>query len=123
IRTDDSYSKLASSNSKISLHGIEIPSSLFPEQWRMKNNQVKINWPFPLIIVIDVCGNRDLDLNSPRTEIIISEKWTDFEEQLALIVCQHIKDSVEIEYWNNLFEIFNRSNSSENFKRALNELK
>ena len=89
----------------------------------MKNNQVKINWPFPLIIVIDVCGNRDLDLNSPRTEIIISEKWTDFEEQLALIVCQHIKDSVEIEYWNNLFEIFNRSNSSENFKRALNELK
>ncbi|MGO3708156.1 HD domain-containing protein [Mesonia hippocampi] len=123
IRTDDSYSKLASSNSKISLHGIEIPSSLFPERWRMKNNQVKINWPFPLIIVIDVCGNRDLDLNSPRTEIIISEKWTDFEEQLARIVCQHIKDSVEIEYWNNLFEIFNSSNSSENFKRALNELK
>ncbi|MBD3630314.1 ATP-binding protein [Cyclobacterium sp.] len=123
IRTDDSSSKLASSNSKISLHGIEIPSSLFPEIWRMKNNQVKINWPFPLIIVIDVCGNRDLDLNSPRTEIIISEKWTDFEEQLARIVCQHIKDSVEIEYWNNLFEIFNSSNSSENFKRALNELK
>lgn len=123
IRTDDSSSKLASSNSKISLHGIEIPSSLFPERWRMKNNQVKINWPFPLIIVIDVCGNRDLDLNSPRTEIIISEKWTDFEEQLARIVCQHIKDSVEIEYWNNLFEIFNSSNSSENFKRALNELK
>ncbi|WP_203296425.1 HD domain-containing protein [Luteirhabdus pelagi] len=123
IRTDDSYSKLASSNSKISLHGIEIPSSLFPERWRMKNNQVKINWPFPLIIVIDVCGNRDLDLNSPRTEIIISEKWTDFEEQLAHIVCQHIKDSVEIEYWNKLFEIFNSSNSSENFKRALNELK
>lgn len=123
IRTDDSSSKLASSNSKISLHGIEIPSSLFPERWRMKNNQVRINWPFPLIIVIDVCGNRDLDLNSPRTEIIISEKWTDFEEQLARIVCQHIKDSVEIEYWNNLFEIFNSSNSSENFKRALNELK
>lgn len=123
IRTDDSYSKLASSNSKISLHGIEIPSSLFPERWRMKNNQVKINWPFPLIIVIDVCGNRDLDLNSPRTEIIISEKWTDFEEQLARIVCQNIKASVEIDYWNRLIEIFNNSNSSENFIRALNEIK
>lgn len=122
IRTDDSYSTLASSKSKISLHGIEIPSSLFPEPWRIKNNQVKINWPFPLILVIDVCGERDLDLNSPRTEIIISEKWTDFEEELARIICKKIKDSVGIDYWNSLFKIFNNSKSSDNFKRALDKL-
>ncbi|NJW55400.1 hypothetical protein, partial [Salinimicrobium oceani] len=94
IRTDNSHSTLASSKSKISLHGIEIPSSLFPESWRIKNNQVKINCPFPLILIIDVCGERDLDLNSPRTEIIISEKWTDFEENLASIICEKIKESV-----------------------------
>ncbi len=123
IRTDDSFSTLASSKSKISLHGIEIPSSLFPERWRMKNNQVKINWPFPLILVIDVCGKRDLDLNSPRTEIIISEKWTDFEEQLANIICEKIKASVEDEYWKILYEIFNNSKSSDSFKQALKELK
>lgn len=123
IRTDDSYSTLASSKSKISLHGIEIPSSLFPERWRMKNNQVKINWPFPLILVIDVCGTRDLDLNSPRTEIIISEKWIDFEEQLATLICEKIKKSVETDYWNSLFEIFNNSKSSDSFKRALEKLK
>ncbi len=88
----------------------------------MKNNQVKINWPFPLILVIDVCGKRDLDLNSPRTEIIISEKWTSFEEELAGIICKKIKDSVESDYWENLFEIFNNSKSSDSFKRALKEL-
>lgn len=123
IRTEDSYRTLASSKSKISLHGIEIPSSLFPERWGMKNNQVKINWPFPLILVIDVCGTRDLDLNSARTEIIVSEKWTDFEEQLAALICEKIKESVETVYWNSLFTIFNNSKSSDSFKRALEKLK
>lgn len=122
IRTDDSSSILAKSKSKLSLHGIEIPSSLFPEPWRTKNNQVKINWPFPLILVVDICGERDLDLNSPRTEIIVSNKWTGFEEELAKIVCLGIKNSVSVDYWHELIEIFNLSSSSENFKRALNNL-
>lgn len=119
IRTDDSSSNLAESKSKLSLHGIEIPTSLFPESWRMKNNQVKINWPFPLILVVDICGSRDLDLNSPRTEIIISEKWTNFEEELAKIICRAIRDSVTKEYWINLLEIFKKSSKSDNFLRAI----
>jgi len=123
IQIDDSSSNLAKSKSKLSLHGIEIPSSLFPESWRMKNNQVKINWPFPLILVVDICGERDLDLNSPRTEIIISEKWTEFEEELAKIICVGIRNSVSDLYWNELIKIFNSLKCSENFKRALNSLK
>lgn len=123
IRTDDTSSALAKSKSKLSLHGIEIPSSLFPETWRMKNNQVKIVWPFPLILVIDILGERDLDLNSPRTEIIISDKWTDFEEKLASIICIGIKSSVSKEYWQELLEIFDNAKSSHNFKRAVKELK
>lgn len=122
IRTDNSSSTLAKSKSKLSLHGIEIPSSLFPETWRMKNNQVKIVWPFPFILVIDILGERDLDLNSPRTEIIFSDKWTDFEESLANIICVGIKNSVSKEYWNNLLEIFETAKSSDNFKRAIKEL-
>ncbi|OAD91468.1 metal-dependent phosphohydrolase [Aequorivita soesokkakensis] len=122
IRTDDSTSILAKSKSKLSLHGIEISSSLFPESWQMKNNQVKINWPFPLILVVDICGERDLDLNSPRTEIIISEKWTEFEEELAKIICNGIKNAVSEDYWNELLEIFESLSFSENFKRALSSL-
>ncbi|WP_116772262.1 HD domain-containing protein [Maribacter litoralis] len=123
IRTDDSSNTLAKSKSKLSLHGIEIPSTLFPETWRMKNNQVKIVWPFPLILVIDILGERDLDLNSPRTEIIISDKWTDFEENLANIICVGIKSSVSKEYWHELLEIFDTAKSSDNFKRAVKEFK
>lgn len=122
IRTDDSSNNLAKSKSRISLHGIEISTSLFPETWRMKNNQVQINWPFPLILVIDICGKRDLDLNSPRTEIIVSEKWTDFEEELAKIICNGIKKSVPEDYWNELLQLFESLSCSENFKRVINKL-
>ena len=84
INVNSSSSEFAKSQSRISLHGIEIPSSLFPDFWNRKHNQVKIEWPFPLILVVDICGNRDLDLNSARTEIIMSEKWMDLEEKLTL---------------------------------------
>jgi len=121
ISKDSSKSRLAVSKSRLSLHGIEVPASLFPEDWQRKENQVKISYPFPLILVVDICGNRDLDLNSPRTEIIFSEKWFDFEEELSFIICSGIKDSVTKEYWDELKKLFQRS-KNENFIRSLNKI-
>jgi hypothetical protein len=121
VKEDDSKSRLTQSISRLSLHGIEVPSSLFPESWQQKDNQVKILFPFPLILVVDICGSRDLDLNSARTEIIISEKWFDFEEELSLIICSKIKNSVSYEYWAELKMIFQKSNNVV-FVRALNRI-
>jgi len=121
ISEDSSTSRLAVSKSRLSLHGIEVPASLFPEDWQRKENQVKISYPFPLILVVDIYGNRDLDLNSPRTEIIFSEKWFDFEEILSFIICSGIKNSVTEEYWDELKKIFQRS-KNENFIRSLNKI-
>lgn len=122
IREDDSWNYLVQSKSRISLHGIEIPSSLFPETWMQKNNQVTISWPFPLIIIIDICGNRDLDLNSPRTEIIQSNKWFDFEEELAYLICKSISNKVSKTYWNELYKVFLNNTKNENFLRAIEKL-
>ena len=113
--------ELTRSKSRLSLHGIEVPTSLFPERWRMKQNQVKIEFPFPLILVIDIFGNRDLDLNSSRTEIIISEKWFNFEEELAFILCKELSKLVSEEYWTQLNEVFSES-KNEFFIRALNKV-
>lgn len=121
ISKDSSTRDLAKSKSRLSLHGIEVPSTLFPESWRRKDNQVKISFPFPLILVVDICGNRDLDLNSSRTEIIISEKWFDFEEYLAFVICSELSDLVTTEYWTALKDIFKKS-ENENFIRALNKV-
>lgn len=125
IRESSSPSQLAQSKSRLSLHGIEIPNSLFKESWEMKNNQVRISWPFPLILIVDICGKRDLDLNSPRTEIIMSDKWLSFEEELAYLICSGIAKSVTNEYWNELKEILSdkTKRTSEGFLRALERVK
>ena len=122
IREADSNRTFAESKSKLSLHGIEIPSSLFPSVWNRKSNQVRIVWPFPLTLIVDVCGNRDLDLNSPRTEIIESEKWYDFEEELAYIICKNIKRKVSAKYWKKLEEIIKSRSKNEAFLRAIKRL-
>ncbi len=122
IDQSDSTSEYSRSRSRLSLHGIEIPSSLFPDSWSMKHNQVKLSWPFPLILVIDICGTRDLDMNSARTEIIMSEKWLDFEEELAFEVCSQIAKSVSLEYWNELKTLFSSISKNETFLRGLNKV-
>ena len=119
INVNSSSSEFAKSQSRISLHGIEIPSSLFPDFWNRKHNQVKIEWPFPLILVVDICGNRDLDLNSARTEIIMSEKWMDLEEKLASQICKKLSELVDVKYWKELKKILLRNNKNEVFKRAI----
>lgn len=102
-------SKIAESKSRISLHGIEIPSSLFPRSWEIKSGQPRINWPFPIVIVIDICGNKDLDLNSSRTQILGNEKWSNLEEELAFETCYQIKEKVEEDYWMELVDLFKKS--------------
>lgn len=122
INEGSTLSKFSRSNSRLSLHGIEVPSTLFPEPWIRKDNQVKISWPFPLVLVVDILGNRDLDLNSPRTEIIMSEKWIDFEEAIAFLICNNISNSVEIEYWNELKTILVSRTTNEAFLRGINKI-
>jgi len=122
IKESSSTEWLVTSKSKLSLHGIEVSSDLFPESWRMKGNQVKISWLFPLIIVVDICGNRDLDLNSSRTEIIMSEKWTTLEEELAYIIFSEIAKQAKSEYWNELKTILVSKSKSEQFLRGINRV-
>ena len=79
-------------------------------------------WPFSLVIIVDICGNRDLDLNSSRTEIIQSEKWLDFEEELAYLICKSISKKVSPKYWNALHNIFLKRTKNETFLRAIGRL-
>ncbi len=119
IEQSNSYSHLCKSKSRLSLHGIEVPSTLFPESWRMQKNQVKLNWPFPMVIVVDICGNMDLDLNSARTQIIMSEKWQEFEEMLAFEICSRIANSVSAEYWDKLTELLKEKTENSIFLESL----
>jgi len=122
IKQSSSTSRICSSKSRLSLHGIVIPSSLFPEYWELKRNEVKIDWPMPVLLVIDVCGKLDLDLNSSRTQIIVSEKWTSFEECLAFEICQRIAKAVTTKYWSQLKDVLVSNSKNETFIRSINEV-
>ena len=122
IETSPNMSTLAESSSRISLHGIEIPVSLFPQPWKVQKNQVRMTWPFPILIVADICGKRDIDLNSARNQIVISDKWQDFEEKLAYLVCVEIKKAVSAEYWVALKALLLSVSQSESFTIGLSRL-
>ena len=123
IDHSEPYSYLCKSESQLSLHGIEVPSTLFPGMRRMQKNQVELDWPFPMLIVIDVCGNRDLDLNSARTQIIMSEKWQELEEILAFEICSNIANSVLPEYWSQLSELLKENTRNNLFLESLERVK
>lgn len=97
--------RLAESRSKLSLHGIEVPTSLFPPPWSLRQGQPRFRWPLPLLAVVDVCGERDLDLNSSRTQILLTDRWVEFEELLAKEIASGIARQVAPEYWARLKRI------------------
>lgn len=124
IEESSTSNTLANSRSKFSLHGIEIPTTLFPDYYsRTYRNLVKIDWPLPILLVIDVCANRDLDLNSSRTQVLLSDNWFKFEEDLAYIICKSLSESVDENYWNTLKELLLNKTKNEYFISALNRVK
>lgn len=122
IDSSNSSSRLVHSKSRISLHGIEVPSSLFPELWSMQKNQVRLVWPLPILLVVDICGTMDLDLNSSRTQILMSDKWLKFEETLAHEILSGICHSVTKEYWKDLKVILLEQSKNDAFVRSLNKI-
>jgi molecular chaperone HtpG len=122
ITAYDSTSEASRSKSKLSLHGIEVPTNLFRYAFETEKNQVRISWPFPLILVVDICGERDLDLNSSRMEILISDKWISLEEDIAYLIGKGISDQVTIEYWNEFKRILLKSSKSLEFSRGINRV-
>ena len=122
IDQSNTHNVLTRSESRLSLHGIEVPTTLFPEWWKMQKNQVELAWPLPMLIVVDICGRGDLDLNSPRTQIIMSEKWHEFERQLSFEVCSKIARAVSKEYWDILVSTLSQNPTNQAFTQILEEV-
>lgn len=99
IERGSSFSTLLSSKSSFSIHGIEFSNSLFPESYYINSSKTKFNWPFPILLVVDLGGDGDLNLNTARTEIIYDSKWIEFEENLFYITCKQIKHKIGNRWW------------------------
>ena len=86
----------------------------------MQKNQVSLIWPLPLLLIVDICGAMDLDLNSSRTQILMGEKWLTFETALAHEIFSSIKQSVAAEYWAKFKDILLETSKNEIIIGVLN---
>ncbi len=121
IKSSLQESFLARSISKFSNHGITYYGGLFPNYYT-RDKKAMLRWPFPFLLVLDIEGKNDLDLNSARDEIIYNEKWNKFEQILAYIICRGIRDGVDEVYWSNFIKIITKNQISDNFRLGLERL-
>jgi hypothetical protein len=120
INSHSSTSYIVSSKCKFSIHGISYGGEIIPS-YSTNEKKTMLRWPIPILLIVNVGGKFDLDLNSARNEILYTEKWNNFEQELSKIICCKIKENLTSEYWNKLFPILNKT-KSENFKLGLNSI-
>jgi hypothetical protein len=122
IHTSNSTSHLLKSKCKMSFHGIEVPHNLTVEPWALKPNMANIQWPIQFLMLLDISGTYDLDLNSSRSEVLNTEKWNKVEEDLAYIFAKNIKIRVDDNNWVNLKKIYTSLPISQSFRNGFNKL-
>jgi len=120
IDTRDSKDSLVKSKSKFSIHGIDFPEGIFPD-FSSRSKKAKLRWHLPMLLVLDIAGKNDIDLNSARTEIVYNEKWNKFESELSKIIIEKLKEQLDETYWVKLKDVLIRSKSSELFIESVEQ--
>ncbi len=120
INSSSSSTYMADSKSRFSIHGITYSGELFPN-YITREKKTMLKWPMPVLLILNLGGTNDLDLNSARNEIIYSDKWNEFEQNLAFIICTKLKEKVTENYWEKLSKIYKKT-KCENFEIGLNRL-
>lgn len=79
VDSNESFRKVCESSSYLSIHGIDVPCSLFSNYTNYGQKAV-LKFPFPVRFRLDIGSINDLNLNSARTQIIYDEVWVSFEQ-------------------------------------------
>ncbi|OCN02279.1 hypothetical protein A7X67_06435 [Clostridium sp. W14A] len=121
INSQESFRKVCESSSILSVHGIDVPCSLFSNYTNYGQKAV-LEFPFPLRFRLDVGSANDLNLNSARTQIIYDEIWMTFERQFTETLLGKIKESVTSNLWIKMKDIFRHKIESEMFIEIIDNL-
>ncbi len=117
-----SSSTILKAKSSFSIHGIEFPKNIFPDYYSTYNSKTVLLWPFPVLMVLDLGGDGDLNLNSARTEIIFDNKWIEFEERLFYTVCMQIAKKIGVKRWNKLKQVFIKQTIKQELIEVINKI-
>ncbi len=124
LKAKDNINWVCNSRSILSLHGIEVATTLFPSQYSKINNQAELKWPIPMVMVIDVNGKGDLDLNASRTMILATDKFDSFEENLLFETLNKLQPQLDEEKFKAYLQVLEKSAiTNENFAKGLARIK
>lgn len=98
IESNHSFREIAKSKSVLSIHGIDVPCSLFSDYTNYGQKAV-LKFPFPITFRLDIGENNDLNLNSARTQIIYDDVWLNFEKQFFKVVCTKLQKKMDKVSW------------------------
>lgn len=93
IKIEQNTSIILSSNSILSIKGIGVPYSIF----RNGNNFTQkaiLNFPIPILLLLDIGQNTSLELNTARTQIVYNNEWKIFEKRIIEVICKGLKTAV-----------------------------
>ena len=121
IEAHDSFREVAKSSSMLSIHGIDVPCSLFPNYTNYSQKAV-LELPFSIRFRLDIGSNNDLNLNSARTQIIYDDVWLKFERQFIETVCAKWKSKVDTGEWEKIKKIFLRESKNDVFSELLSSM-
>lgn len=121
IYSHKSFREICKSSSSLSVHGIDVPCSLF-RNYTNYGQKAVLEFPFPLRFRLDVGSTNDLNLNSARTQVIYDEIWVSFERQLTETILQKIKSSLSGEKWIEVKRIFCTVSKNELFLDILKNI-
>lgn len=92
--------------SNLSVHGISVPTTIFPQDIdNVSARKAELVLPFPIYLQVDIINENDLDLNTARTEIVKNEKWFNFAEGITYIILQRIGQKYGAEFLYNFIKI------------------
>jgi len=121
IESHDSYREVTKSSSLLSIHGIDVPCSLFSNYTNYGQKAV-LELPFPIRFRLDIGSTNDLNLNSARTQIIYDEIWIRFEKQIIEILCTKLKEKVSSPKWKELKTIFLKKSKNDAFQEIMKSI-
>lgn len=119
VNAHDSFREICKSSSCLSIHGIDVPYSLFRNYTNWGQKAV-LELPIPIRFRLDIGSVNDLNLNSARTQVIYDEVWSSFERQFIETVLSKIKEAVPKTIWNTMKSIFGNSSKNAVFLEILN---
>ena len=121
IYPTESFLEVCKSFSRLSVHGIDVPCSLF-RNYTNYGQKAVLEFPFPLRFRLDVGSVNDLNLNSARTQIIYDELWITFERQLTETILTKIKSTLSQVEWDTMKNIFSKISKNHVFLDVLKSI-